>query len=104
MRRFNRSFIGLMEECNTGDWIKKADVDVELNRIMDIQDNDLEEAICDFKRVVKSHVEEINDLRSKCKALGRMNANLIDEVGFFHIVNTILIIALAVESIFIFYK
>jgi hypothetical protein len=33
MKRFNKSFIGLMEECNTGDWVKYSDAEHSIEKL-----------------------------------------------------------------------
>lgn len=77
MKRFNRSFIGLMEECNTGKWVLKADADNEIARVNQLCDDEMLEAEQVLGDTLRSLNDENNKLTLEVKRLQGIKDNLI---------------------------
>jgi hypothetical protein len=72
INRYNRSFVGMMEQCNTGDWVKYEEsvepILQDLRMYMDFYQKDQDE-IDRLKQVYNAKSEIIADLTNKNAAL-----------------------------------
>jgi uncharacterized coiled-coil protein SlyX len=68
MNRFHRSFIGLMERCNTGEWVKQDEAQAKINdleennAILDDRCSELREKVVELRGLLADSRDRIDEL------------------------------------------